>query len=679
MSLSGQSVQWMNPGHPSGNPTQPDTNDRALEVLGLTHNPFSMAPDIVNFFSSPKVETTVVEVLQMVETRMGFALLYGDVGLGKTTISRRILFELERRGIQTSLVFNTFFQGADLISQINKDFDNSIDTDSLKKQMEALNNFLLNERAKGNNCVIIIDDAQSLSIESLELVRQISNMETGIDKIVQIVLIGQPELEEKLNRYELRQLKSRIVLKRGFKPYSMKESGAYITSKLSRASDDDRLMITDAAVRLIHKASRGFPRRINVIMGRSLYAAVALKTQRINYDVVELALKDMDESEIFVPVTSRLGVRLFVAAVFILAIGLPLASQYLDTSGFSANFAVIEEDQKQSHSSIEGDKVEVIVHDDTVVSESAKKITAPIQTDNNPVEDTDISVAEIEVDITNTPIQTQTLEKIRVTSIETPIGQDNAIPVGGNDSASIAAAQKEDTLVLVERTVSRTEIVTDDALHDIISIEPSEDIAIESIKINKTEPSSNIVNDSISVSDLHAEPIQTVDQSIVAFLQAYQLEQFAESFSASMKKQDLRHISDDILAQSGLRLVTLPSELDEVRLRYATLEYTSESEKAGEFFLFWQPNLWPEESFSFFYRRKEVIELQRRLKALGIYRHAIDGIAGVQTNTSVEKFQQTVGLPVTAQPDIETLFLLEFLSQEEILDTESAGYSVTAE
>ena len=321
MSLSGQSVHWMNKDHLAGNPTRPDTNDRCLEVLGLTYNPFSMAPDIVNFYSSPKVETTVVEVLQMVETRMGFALLYGDVGLGKTTISRRILFELERRGIQTSLVFNTFFQGADLISQINNDFDNPVDSDSLKKQMEALNNFLLNERAKGNNCVIIIDDAQSLSIESLELVRQISNMETGIDKIVQIILVGQPELEEKLNRYELRQLKSRIVLKRGFKPYTLKESGAYIRSKLERGGDESRLTVTDAAVRLVHKASRGFPRRINVIMGRSLYAAVSLKTRRMNYDVIELALKDMDESEIFVPVTSRTGVRLFVASIFAIAIG----------------------------------------------------------------------------------------------------------------------------------------------------------------------------------------------------------------------------------------------------------------------------------------------------------------------------------------------------------------------
>jgi general secretion pathway protein A len=318
VSLSGDSVVWMKNHQLDHNPALPDTSDRVLNVLGLDHNPFSMSPDIVNFYSSTTMESTVVEVLQMVETRMGFALLYGDVGLGKTTVSRRILFELDRRGIQTSLVFNTFFQGAELLAEINRDFGNRVEEQSLQGQMNALNRFLLEQRSKGNNCAIIIDDAQNLSVESLELVRQVSNMETGIDKIVQIVLIGQPELEEKLNLYELRQLKSRIVLKRAFKPYSLKECAAYVHSKLARGGDRSLVSITKPAVREVYRASGGSPRRINVIMMRCLYAAVAMKTRQIDRKVVDLAIDDMDEADILRTLSTSSVWRYALAATVLL-------------------------------------------------------------------------------------------------------------------------------------------------------------------------------------------------------------------------------------------------------------------------------------------------------------------------------------------------------------------------
>lgn len=274
----------------------PDNADLCLRSLGLRQNPFSMAPDIVNFFSPPRIEAIVVEILQLIETRMGFALLYGDVGLGKTTLSRRILMELDRRGVQTSLVFNTFFQGVELLREINRDFGIAVDDESLPEQMAALNAYLLSQRTQGENCVIIIDDAQNLAVESLELIRQISNMETGIDKIVQIILIGQPELVAKLDLPVLRQLKSRIVLTRSFRSFSRVETSVYVRRKIAASCERDGLEVTDAAIRRVHRATGGSPRRINVVMGRCLYAAVAEQTTRITEEVADIAIKDVGES-----------------------------------------------------------------------------------------------------------------------------------------------------------------------------------------------------------------------------------------------------------------------------------------------------------------------------------------------------------------------------------------------
>ncbi|NNK86599.1 MAG: AAA family ATPase, partial [Desulfobacterales bacterium] len=165
-----------------------------LNFLGLEYNPFPVAPDDENFYFSNHIYEILSEIIHGIISRKGFMVITGDVGLGKTTISRRILSVLEEKGIETSLCFHTSYQDVELLREINRDF--GINTTSLLfgEQMELLNDFLVAKNKEGKNCAIIIDDAQNLNHKSLELVRMISNLEANQQKLVQILLVGQPEL-----------------------------------------------------------------------------------------------------------------------------------------------------------------------------------------------------------------------------------------------------------------------------------------------------------------------------------------------------------------------------------------------------------------------------------------------------------------------------------------------------
>lgn len=294
------------------------TTQPYLRALGLQRNPFPMAPDATGFFISRRNETIVAEILHAIESRKGFMVITGEVGLGKTTLSRRILTKLEDRGIQTALVFNTFRQGTELLKEINKDFGIGAGSHDLCSQMSALNEFLLKNLALGINCAIIIDDAQQLSIESLELVRQVSNLETDNEKLVQILLVGQPELEVKLNAHELRQLKSRIVLKYFASPYTLQETRQYVQFKLKHAGGHGRFQITAGAFRLLRRLTGGNPRQINILMDRCLYAVIAYGSHKINRRLLTYAAREVRAMSASEP-ELRNNLLAKFAALFVLA------------------------------------------------------------------------------------------------------------------------------------------------------------------------------------------------------------------------------------------------------------------------------------------------------------------------------------------------------------------------
>jgi len=270
-----------------------DEELKYLESFGLRFNPFPVAPDVENFFLSQNIDLLINEIVHGIVARKGFMVLTGEIGLGKTTISRKILGILDKKGVETSLVFHTSYQDAALLKEINRDFGLKDEDLQLGDQMTILNTFLLDQNRQGKNCAIIIDDAQNLNRKSLELVRMISNLETDQHKLVQILLIGQPELVEKLNSPDLRQLKSRIIVRGETRPLNIGELKDYLLFKLNAAGNHGKTTVKNSAVKKIHRLSRGNFRQINTLMDRCLYAAFIRNTTEINKGIVKEAYADL--------------------------------------------------------------------------------------------------------------------------------------------------------------------------------------------------------------------------------------------------------------------------------------------------------------------------------------------------------------------------------------------------
>jgi len=264
-----------------------------LSFFGLSQNPFPVAPDDENFYTSPHIDQVMTEIIHGIVSRKGFMVLDGDVGLGKTTLTRRILAILEELGIETSLVFHTAYQDVELLREINRDFGLQVDSMRFGDQMEALNKFLLAQNRLGKNCAIIIDDAQNLDQKSLELIRMISNFEGNQKKLVQILLVGQPELNDRLNQPKLKQLKSRIIIWKKARPLTVSEINHYLYFKFNMAGSNGRIFIKKNALKAIHKLTRGNLRQINILMDRCLYAAFLQQTLDISRQIVMTSAKDL--------------------------------------------------------------------------------------------------------------------------------------------------------------------------------------------------------------------------------------------------------------------------------------------------------------------------------------------------------------------------------------------------
>ncbi len=274
-----------------------DKTEKYLEFFQLAHHPFPVAPDDCHFFASENIEQIVAEIVHGICSRKGFFILTGDIGLGKTTISRRIVALLEKNGVETAMVLHTSVQEGDLLQAIIEDFGIEAEVGGRKppvaELMRRLNRFVLDVERQGKNCAIIIDDAQNLSVESLELVRMISNLEANQKKLVQILLVGQPELENLLADRRLRQLDSRIMLRKYTRPLKKKELADYLAFKLAAAGNHGQVQVTRAALNAVYRYSKGNLRRINSLMDRCFYAAFARDRRRIDRAVVSEAAADL--------------------------------------------------------------------------------------------------------------------------------------------------------------------------------------------------------------------------------------------------------------------------------------------------------------------------------------------------------------------------------------------------
>ncbi|WP_341799106.1 ExeA family protein [Rhodoferax ferrireducens] len=276
--------------------------------FGLTQDPFSIAPDPRYLFMSERHREALAHLLYGVVgsggaaggssgTGGGFVLLTGDIGTGKTTICRCFLEQIPT-GCQVAYIFNPKLSVTELLQSICEEFHITVAPAALrpatgKDYTDALNAFLLQRHAAGQSSVLIIDEAQNLEAEVLEQLRLLTNLETNERKLLQIVLIGQPELRTMLARPELEQLAQRVIARFHLDALTAAESSQYIGHRLAVAGHTGALPFDRPSLQRIHHLAQGVPRRINLLCGRALLGAWASGLQRVDRRVVDKAAAEV--------------------------------------------------------------------------------------------------------------------------------------------------------------------------------------------------------------------------------------------------------------------------------------------------------------------------------------------------------------------------------------------------
>ncbi len=261
---------------------------------GLSEMPFNITPDPKFLYLSPTHQEALQHLLYGLQERKGFIVLVGEVGCGKTTLCRRLLNELEDSEWDTALILNPRVNETEMLRAILRELGEETDRDmGLHDLIAHMQDALLKRIAGGREIVLIIDEAQNLSFEVLEQIRLISNLETDKQKLLQIVLMGQPELKDILGLPELRQLRQRILVHYELNPLTRNDVSHYIRHRLTLAGSQGRPQFTDWASRKIHRYSGGIPRIINNVCDKSLLASFIRESDEVNYWDVMRAIRDV--------------------------------------------------------------------------------------------------------------------------------------------------------------------------------------------------------------------------------------------------------------------------------------------------------------------------------------------------------------------------------------------------
>jgi general secretion pathway protein A len=266
--------------------------------FGLKESPFRVNPDPRYLYLTSEIEEALAGLMYGVKARKGFVTLIGEVGTGKTTLINRWLEWLNQQQIRTAFIFNSRVNTTQLFEFILGQFDIACASRSKSQQLMKLNHWLLERHDAGETVVLIVDEAQNLTYPVMEEIRLLTNMETATDKLLQIVLSGQPELEEKLKLPQLRQLRQRISVRCKTSPLTNEQTHEYIAERLRVAGANGQPIFSAKAIDVVHKYAHGIPRVVNLLCEHALTTAYVEEQRPIEPPIVEEIVREFQLDEI---------------------------------------------------------------------------------------------------------------------------------------------------------------------------------------------------------------------------------------------------------------------------------------------------------------------------------------------------------------------------------------------
>jgi type II secretory pathway predicted ATPase ExeA len=264
------------------------------DFYGLRANPFNVNPDPRYLFLTRHTEEALACLTYGIQSRKGFVLLTGEVGTGKTTLINKLLEWLRLQQVATAFIFNSRLNVPQFLDYMMADFGIPCDSKAKSQVLLRLYNWLLDRYRAGETAVLIVDEAQNLSEEVLEEIRMLTNLETFTEKLLQIVLVGQPELEQKLKQPQLRQLRQRLTLRAKTHALTPDETKAYVQQRLRIAGSNGQPIFEPEALAAIHRYALGIPRVINLLCEHCLVSAFVDQQKIIGPTVVDGVARDFD-------------------------------------------------------------------------------------------------------------------------------------------------------------------------------------------------------------------------------------------------------------------------------------------------------------------------------------------------------------------------------------------------
>jgi general secretion pathway protein A len=278
------------------------------KFFGLRENPFNVTPDPRYLFLTPCFQEALAGLTYGIQSRKGIILLTGEVGTGKTTLLNRLMGWLQQKQAATAFIFNTQLSVSELLDCLLADFGISREPRTKSDILMRLNRWLLDRYRAGEAAVLIVDEAQNLSPQLLEEIRLLTNLETSTEKLLQIVLSGQPELEDKLQHPQLRQFQQRITVRCKTSPLSLGETHGYIAERLRIAGANGEPFFSQEAIESVHNYARGIPRVINLLCEHALINAFVDQQRPISAPLVDEVAREfkLDCVPATVPPTSSM-------------------------------------------------------------------------------------------------------------------------------------------------------------------------------------------------------------------------------------------------------------------------------------------------------------------------------------------------------------------------------------